>query len=287
MTDSAAFTTIRRETPEPGIALVVLDRPEKANAQSARMLHELNRALDDAARDEAVRVIVVAAEGRHFSSGHDLAPEADFDAQSAGVGPWSGFDAPGVEGNWAFEEEYYFGLCWRWRNIPKPTIAAVQGKVIAGGLMLVWPFDIVVASDDATFQDPVVSFGVNGVEYFGHPWEFGVRKAKELLFTGRAITAELARELGMVNRVVPRDALLDETLVLAREIAGQPMMGLRLAKESINQMQNSQGLYESLRAAMAHQQMGHAHNRIVHGSAVDPEGADRVRALAKQPPLEQ
>ncbi|MEE4301085.1 MAG: enoyl-CoA hydratase, partial [Pseudomonadales bacterium] len=234
-----------------------------------------------------VRVIVVAAEGRHFSSGHDLSPETDFDAEAAASGSWSGFAAPGVEGQWAFEEEYYFGLCWRWRNIPKPTIAAVQGKVIAGGLMLVWPFDIVVASDDATFQDPVVSFGVNGVEYFGHPWEFGVRRAKELLFTGRAITAELARELGMVNRVVPRDALLDESLALAREIASQPMMGLRLAKESINQMQNSQGLYESLRAAMAHQQMGHAHNRIVHGSAVDPAGAERVRALAKKPPLER
>jgi Enoyl-CoA hydratase/carnithine racemase len=132
-----------------------------------------------------------------------------------------------------------------------------------------------------------VAFGVNGVEYFGHPWEFGVRKAKELLFTGRAITAELARELGMVNRVVPGEKLREEALALAGEIAAQPLMGLRLAKESINQMQNSQGLHESLRAAMAHQQMGHAHNRIVHGSAVDPQGAERVRGLARKPPLEE
>jgi enoyl-CoA hydratase len=281
------FNTIRRETPTAGVALVVLDRADKANAQNARMLSELDRALEAAARDEAIRVIVVAAEGRHFSSGHDLSPEQDFDAEAHAEGPWSGFDAPGVEGNWSFEESYYFGLCWRWRNIPKPTIAAVQGKVIAGGLMLVWPFDLVIAADDATFQDPVVAFGVNGVEYFGHPWEFGVRRAKELLFTGRAITAELARELGMVNRVVPRATLLDETLELAGEIAARPPMGLRLAKESVNQAQNSQGLYESLRAAMAHQQMGHAHNRIVHGQAVDPAGAELVRALAKKPPLER
>ena len=287
MSDEARFTTIRRETPADGVAWIVLNRPEKANAQNARLLHELDQALEAAARDETVRVIVLAAEGRHFSSGHDLSPEPDFDAEAAGIGPWSGFDDPGVAGQWAFEESYYFGLCWRWRNLPKPTIASVQGKVIAGGLMLVWPFDLVVASDDATFQDPVVAFGVNGVEYFGHPWEFGVRKAKELLFTGRAITADLARELGMVNRVVPRDALHPETLELAREIAAQSMMGLRLAKESINQAQNSQGLYDSLRAAMGHQQMGHAHNRIVHQSAVDPAGVEQVRALAKKPPLEQ
>ncbi|MDZ7826932.1 MAG: enoyl-CoA hydratase-related protein [Gammaproteobacteria bacterium] len=119
------------------------------------------------------------------------------------------------------------------------------------------------------------------------PGSLGVRKAKELLFTGRAITAALAKELGTVNRVVPRDALEEETLALAREIAAQPAMGLKLAKESVNQTQNSQGLYESLRAAMGHQQMGHAHNRIVHGMSVDPGGAEIVRQLAKAPPLEE
>ncbi|HSG91224.1 MAG TPA: enoyl-CoA hydratase [Pseudomonadales bacterium] len=287
MDSTEPFTTIRVDAPDPGVARIMLNRPDKANAQSPRMLHELNRALEDASRDGDVKVIVIAAEGRHFSSGHDLAGDDDWDAEDGAVGPWSGFAAPGVEGNWAFEEEYYFGLCWRWRNLPKPTVVAVHGKVIAGGLMLVWPFDLVVASEDATFADPVVAFGVNGVEYFAHPWEFGVRKAKELLFTGRAITARVAQDLGMVNRVVPREALMEQTLELAREIAAQPMMGLKLAKESVNQTQNSQGLYESLRAAMAHQQMGHAHNRIVHGMSVDPGGAEIVRRLAKSPPLEE
>lgn len=287
MSATEPFTTILVDTPDAGVARIRLNRPDKANAQSARLLAELDRALTDAARDASVKVIVLAAEGRHFSSGHDLGGDESFDAEAGATGPFSGFDAPGVEGNWAFEEEYYFGLCWRWRNLPKPTVVAVHGKVIAGGLMLVWPFDLVVAADDTTFQDPVVAFGVNGVEYFGHPWEFGVRKAKELLFTGRAITASVAKELGMVNRVVPRDALEKETLTLAREIATQPMMGLKLAKESVNQTQNSQGLYESLRAAMGHQQMGHAHNRIVHGMSVDPGGADIVRRLAKAPPLEE
>jgi len=204
--DAAAYETVRYTQPDPAIVRVLLNRPQRANAQNMQMLYELNAALDRAAADDAVRVIIVAAEGRHFSAGHDLSGEADWSPAEVGISTWGGFAQPGMEGHWAREEEAYFGLCWRWRNIPKPTIAEVQGKVIAGGLMLVWPFDIVVASDDATFQDPVVAFGVNGVEYFGHPWEFGVRQAKELLFTGRAITARLARRLGMVNRVVPRAA---------------------------------------------------------------------------------
>lgn len=278
--------TVRYEEPEAGIARVVLNRPERANAQNRQLLYELNAGLDHAARRDDVKVIIVAAEGKHFSSGHDVGGGSEWSLAEVQVGTWDGFSKPGMEGHWAREEEEYFGLCWRWRNIPKPTIAQVQGKVVAGGLMLVWPFDLVVAGEDATFQDPVVAFGVNGVEYFGHPWEFGVRKSKELLFTGRAITARVARDLGMVNRVVPNDQLVEKTLELAREIAAQPMMGLKAAKESINQTQNEQGLYSSLRSAMAVQQLSHAHNYVMHGIGVDPEGAKRVREIVKKPPLE-
>ena len=284
--DPPRFEIVRYTQPDPAIVRVLLNRPQRANAQNMQLLYELNAALDRAAADDAVRVIIVAAEGRHFSAGHDLSGEADWSLAEVGISPWGGFGQPGIEGHWAREEEAYFGLCWRWRNIPKPTIAEVQGKVIAGGLMLVWPFDLVVASDDATFQDPVVAFGVNGVEYFGHPWEFGVRQAKELLFTGRAITARLARRLGMVNRVVPRAKLAEETLALAREIAAQPMMGLKTAKEAVNQAQNQQGLHASLRSAMMVQQLAHAHNLAQHRKLVDPAGAERVRALAQKPPLD-
>lgn len=289
MSEAAAeqFVTVKYTVPEPRIARILLNRPERANAQNMQMLYELNAALDRACSDDEIRVIVIAAEGKHFSSGHDLSGANDWSLSEVGISQWGGFRQPGMEGHWGREEEAYFGLCWRWRNIPKPTIAEVQGKVIAGGLMLVWPFDIVVASDDATFQDPVVAFGANGVEYFGHPWEFGVRKAKELLFTGRAITAKVAYDLGMVNRVVPRDRLADETLELAREIAAQPMMGLKTAKESVNQMQNEQGLYAALRSAMGMQQLAHAHNYVVHKMAVDPAGGALVRELAKKPPLNQ
>ena len=282
------FKAVIYEQPSERIVRIVLNRPDKANAQNLQMLYDLNTALDKAAADNDVRVIIVAANGKHFSSGHGpMGGSDDYSLQDVAISTSLGFEQPGIEGHWAFEEEVFFGLCWRWRNIPKPTIAEVQGKVIAGGLMLVWPFDLVVASEDATFQDPVVAFGVNGVEYFGHPWEFGVRKAKEMLFTGRAITARTAKELGMVNRVVSRERLEDEAMELALEIAEQPMMGLKTAKESVNQMQNDQGLYSSLRSAMTLQQLSHAQNNIVHKIPVVPEGGEAVRNLIKQPPLDE
>ena len=158
----------------------------------------------------------------------------------------------------------------------------VQGRVIAGGLMLVWPFDIIVASDDARFSDPVVAFGVNGVEYFAHPWEVGVRKAKEMLFTGEALTAEECKALGMVNHVVPREELTGFTMKMAKHIAKQPMVGLKLAKQSVNQMQDGQGLWPSLQAAMSLQHMGHAHERLLHKMAVEPEGEKKIRKQAKK-----
>lgn len=269
------------------IARVTLNRADRANAQSYEMLYGINSAFDQAVADDDVRVIVLAANGKHFSSGHDLSPEPGFSLQDNAIGAGGGFKQPGMEGFWAREEEVYFGLCWRWRNIPKVLIAEVQGKVIAGGLMLVWPCDLVVASEDATFSDPVVAFGANGVEYFGHPWELGVRKAKEMLFTGRSITAKVAREVGMVNRVVPTDRLTEETMALAEEIAQQPMMGLKTAKESVNQMQDAQGFYSALRSAMSLQQLAHAHNYVVNEMPVDPAGMKIIRDLGKKPPLDQ
>ena len=100
------------------------------------MLYELNDSLDKAAQDNNCKVIVLAAEGPDFSSGHDMKDREPMTHKP--VGTWGGFNQPGIEGHWAFEEELYLGFCWRWRNIPKPTIVEVQGRVIAAGLMLVW-----------------------------------------------------------------------------------------------------------------------------------------------------
>jgi enoyl-CoA hydratase len=275
------FETVTYEIAAPGVARVMLDRPEVANAQDMQMLYELNAAFDVAVADDDVKVIILGANGKHFSSGHDLrdrASSADFDT----VGPVGGFDQPGAHGWMAREEEIYLGFCTRWRALPKPTIAQVQGKVIAGGLMLVWPCDLVVASDDAQFSDPVVAFGVNGVEYFAHAFELGARRAKELLFTGEAMGAEEAKAVGMVNRVVPRDRLEAETLALAERIASRPAMGLKLAKMSVNQSVDAMGFPVALQQAFGLQHVGHANNQWVHGSLVDPSGADVIRNDARQ-----
>jgi len=275
------FSRITYEVSED-VARIALNRVEVRNAQDKAMLYELNDAFDLASRDDEVKVIVLAANGPHFSSGHDLADRTDV-TEFSQVSNWGGYDKPGAEGRQALEEEIYLGLCWRWRNLPKPTIAEVQGKVIAGGLMLVWVCDLIVAAEDTTFSDPVVAFGVNGVEYFAHPWEFGARKAKELLFTGGRMTAQEALSCGMVNHVVARADLTTFTSDLAARIAQRPSMGLRLAKQSVNQALDAQGFYTALQAAMSLQQLGHANNEIVHGRAVDPAGAEVRKREAKLP----
>ena len=275
------FQHIRYEGVTNGVARIVLARPDARNAQDKQMLYELNDAFDLAAADNDANVIVLAADGPHFSSGHDLRDRsslADFDT----VSNWGGFDLPGAEGYMAQEQEIYLGFCWRWRNLPKPTIAEVQGKVIAGGLMLIWVCDMIIASEDASFSDPVVAFGVNGVEYFAHPWEVGVRKAKEMLFTGEALSSEEAKALGMVNHVVPNGELTDFTRDMAEHIAKRPSMGLKLAKQSVNQMQDAQGIWTALQAAMSLQQLSHSNNQQVHGMLIDPAGAEIIRAQAKK-----
>jgi enoyl-CoA hydratase len=267
---------VRYEEPAPGVARVVLARPEKRNAQDKALLYELDDAYARATRDAAVKVIVLAADGPDFSSGHDLgdADPAEAFAPRGLAGP---YDAPGAEGYYAVEREIYHELCLRWREIPKPTIASVQGRVIAGGLMLIWPCDLIVAADDARFSDPVVAFGVNGHEYFTHPWELGARLAKDMLFTGRALTADEAHRAGMVSRIVPRAGLEDETLALAARIAERPSFGLQLAKRAVNHAQDLQGLRTAIDAAFAMHHLAHAHNALVHGVIVDPAGVDVIR----------
>jgi len=276
----AGYERIRYETPVPGVARVTLARADKRNAQDRRMLYEIDAAYTAAMRDDDVKVVVLAADGPDFSSGHDLRdtePLSSFDPVTGSAG----FDEPGQHGHMAVEEEIYLGLCWRWRNLPKPLIAQVQGRVIAGGLMLVWPCDLIIAADDALFSDPVVAFGVNGHEFFVHAWELGARKAKEMLFRGRFLTAEECHRLGMINHVVPRSELEAFTLDIASEIAARPAIGLKLAKLAVNGSLDAQGQWTAVQSAFALHHVGHANARIVHGAPIDPSGIDVVRDLAK------
>ena len=268
------FETLIYDIPEPGIARIRLNRPNRANAQDTQLLYELNDAFDRAAHDDEVRVIVLAAEGKHFSAGHDLAETDPNGAMTRyrTVGTMCGFGCAGAEAQMSREEEIYIGFSERWRNIPKPTIAAVQGKCVAGGLMLAWPCDLIVASDDASFADPVVSFGIGGIEWFHHAQEVGVRKAKEMLFTSDEVSAAEAKALGMVNQVVPRDQLEQATMAMARKIAAKSRFALKMAKLSINGMQDAGGRELAMKNAFHLHQLAHTHNLQVFGMLVDPTG---------------
>jgi enoyl-CoA hydratase/carnithine racemase len=236
-----------------GIATLTLNRPEVANAQNAALLDELDAAWTRAAEDAEVQVIVVRAEGKHFSAGHDLKDR------------WPGPDEITLEWIYRAENRRYLEYTLRWRNVPKPSIAAVQGRCIAGGLMLCWPCDLIVAAEDALFSDPVVAMGIGGVEYHGHTWELGARKAKEILFTGRPLTAEEAERVGMVNQVVPRAELDAATRELAERIARMPAFGLRQAKRAVNQTLDVQGFYAAVQSVFDVHQTGHGNALSVSG----------------------
>jgi enoyl-CoA hydratase/carnithine racemase len=230
------------------IATITLNRPEAANAQNMPLLDDLDEAWCTAADDPDVKVIVLQANGKHFSAGHDL--KAGDPSQP------TKFTLAGIV---ATESKRYLEYSLRWRNVPKPSIAAVQGVCIAGGLLLCWPCDLIVAADNAKFSDPVVAMGIGGVEYHGHTWELGPRLAKEILFTGRPISADEARQVGMVNRVVPLDDLREETMKLAREIATKHPFALRQAKRAVNQTLDVQGFYAAIQSVFDIHQTGHGH----------------------------
>lgn len=260
-------------------ALVTLNRPQYRNAQNGRMLYALDDAYYAAAEDDNVKAIVLAGAGHHFSAGHDLGtPERDQDVpyeRRAGLW-WSHVGRSGAESRFAREQELYLGMCRRWRELPKPTIAAVQGACIAGGLMLAWSCDLIVASDDAFFSDPVVKMGIPGVEYFAHPWVMGARFAKEFLFLGERVDAARALQLGMVNRVVPRAQLADEAFDIAERIGAMPRLGLALAKRAVNQAEDIMGLQAGMDSAFGLHHLAHAHNVEVSGDSV--QGMD-IRAM--------
>jgi len=264
------------------VAYVALNRPEASNAQNAELLKELDETFERAVADDAVRVIVLRANGKHFSAGHDIGPDA------INHEPWASMfndvSQTGLMRMYDWENKYFFGYSRRWRDIPKPTIAAVQGACVAAGLMLAWPMDLIVASDDARFSDPVGLMGIGGVEYHAHTWEFGPRKAKELLFTAGWVSAEEAKGLGMVNRVVPRADLEAETTALAERIATMPPHGMRMAKRAVNGALDAMGQHVALNYAFETHSLGHANAWVSHGTPTLAGLAEMTAANKKSNP---
>jgi enoyl-CoA hydratase len=262
------------------VAVVRLNRPRYRNAQNSAMTYAIDDAFSAAAADDEVKVIVLAGAGDHFSAGHDIgSPGRDMDTsfpRRAGLW-WDHVGKEGAESRLARESEVYLGMCRRWRELPKPTVAAVQGACIAGALMLAWSCDLIVAADDAFFADPVVRMGIPGVEYFAHPWVMGPRFAKEFLFLGERVDAARALELGMVNRVVPRAELEQQTLDLARRIAAMPRLGLALAKKAVNQAEDLMGLQVGIDSVFGLHHLAHAHNVEVGGGSLAGHDARSMR----------
>src|SRR5215471_18882566 len=252
------------------VAIITLNRPHRANAQTMELLDDLNAAFEKAAADDDVRVIVLRGNGKHFSAGHDL-------SGGGGARP----DKITLEHIYALEARKYVGYSLSWRNIPKPTIASVQGKAIAGALLLIWPCDLIVAAENAEFSDPVVFMGIGGVEYHGHTWELGARKAKEILFTGREVSAREAEQAGMVNRVVPLDRLEDETMELARHISQMDPFALRQAKRAVNQTLDIQGFYAAVQSVFDIHHTGHGNALSVSGYPVLTRGTLKEQLKSK------
>lgn len=247
---------------EDNIAIITLNRPEARNATHRPFQAEIDEAWAEAEMDEGVQVIVLKANGPSFSAGADTgSAEAKADKERNPPKP------AGTGGYYSGAEQNIEKLLHR-RDIPKATIAAVQGHCIAGGLLLIWPCDIIIAAEDAQFSDPVARAGLGGVLYFGHPFEFGFRKAKEVLFTGGRLNAQQALQVGMVNKVVPKERLVEETMAMAREIAKTPPLGVSFAKRAINHAMDQMGYRATVEAYFGMHQLAETYNRMATGSAV-------------------
>lgn len=255
---------------EGPVAWITMDRTRFNNVQNSQMTYALDDALRRAVDDDTVKVIVLGGAGRHFSAGHDIGtPGRDVHRSWERRHLWYDHaNKPGAEFLYAREQEVYLGMCRRWREVPKPTIAMVQGACVAGALMLAWVCDLIVASDDAFFQDPVVRMGIPGVEYFAHAFELPPRVAKEFLFLGQRMTAARAERFGMVNRVVPRDELEGETRAMALSIAEMPRLGLALTKQAINHVEDLRGKRTAMDAVFHMHHFAHAQNDLVSGNSL-------------------
>ena len=256
------YQYVTYETLDEGrVARILLNRPDARNAQNRGMLVEFDDAFMTAEKDDTVRVVILGGQGKMFSSGHDMgsavAREEYANHPSRLI---NGGTREGTEGRMLQEWHHFFTNTLRWRNLRKITIAQVHGDVYAAGLMLMWACDLIVGSEEVNFADVVgTRLGMCGVEYFGHPWEFGPRKTKELMLTGDSISIQEAYDLGMISKIFPLEQLPDLTLEYAKRIAKLPTMTALLIKEAVNQTVDNMGFHNALQACFTLHQLNHSH----------------------------
>jgi enoyl-CoA hydratase len=213
---------------------LTMNRPKALNALNGELIESLSEALADAARDEGVSVVVLRGAGRAFCAGYDLNEDAS--------------DEPLDSAAWHRVLRHDTLRMLELLDHPKPVIASVHSYCLAGGTDLMLACDLAVAADDAYFGYVDIRFGSGAVSMF-LPWVVGVRKAKELLFTGEdRVSAVEAHRIGLVNRVVPRDRLDDETLALAEEIAKNEDVVVQMTKRAVNRAWDVAGFRAAIEA---------------------------------------
>ena len=247
---------------QDAIVRLKMNRPRFRNAQSRILLEELDAAFKAAVADNDIRVIILSGEGDHFSSGHDLGTPDQKEDEARRPYP------SGIMGQYQKQWEQFHDMGIRWRELPKPTIAEVHGYCIFGGWLIASAMDMIIAAEDALFLPSLL-------QYFSVPWDIGVRKAKEILFQTRFVSAREACELGFVNSVVPREKLKSETQLLAERIAESDPIFTRLAKLSINQVQDAAGFRVAVQSAFSNYLIFHQAGLV----RTDKEKQEAIRRL--------
>jgi enoyl-CoA hydratase/carnithine racemase len=253
------------------VGRITLNRPRSRNAQSTVLLKELDKAFAEAAADDDVKVIILAGAGDHFSAGHDLG------SPDERANPNSYFNTRGYKQRHMGSWELFLDNTLRWRDLPKPTIAQVQGYCIFGGYMFASAMDLIVAADNAMFLPSLT-------QYFSAPWDMSVRKAKEILFQSRFIDAQEALRIELVNLMVPRADLEKETLTLAGRIAESDTFTLRMLKFAINNAQDEMGFRTAVRNAHSHHYLTRVqdYSRAERGEAVPVKRLPGVEQALKK-----
>ena len=249
------------------VAYLTLNRPDQRNAQSRRLLEELDAAFAGAGADKDVHVIALMGAGEHFSAGHDLgSTEERADRIERPL-------QKGLRGRFDHSRENFVEKTLRWRNVPKPTIAGVQGYCIFAGWMIASAMDIIYAADNAMLL-------ASNFQYFSVPWDIPPRQAKELLYESRFIDAEEAKDLGLINRVFPAGELESAVVEYAERIAQNDPFQLRMIKSAVNQVQDTQGFAAHIGAA-------HLMHIVSSEGEKDPDYALKVPEGARRPMVEK
>lgn len=232
------------------VGIITLNRPEKLNALSQELLYDFDAALHDMEADHTIRVIVVKGAGRAFSAGYDLTPSQKTGADAV-VRRHRGVDDKGrrlLMGIRTGMQQITDIHMYFW-NMAKVTIAQVHGYAVAGGCEMAMMADLVVAADDAQLGHP----GLRGLgtSRTGVIWPLviGMRKAKELYYTGENVTGTEAEEIGMINYAWPKEELEDRTLAFADRLATMSADHLAILKVNMNRFYENMGIYSSVRSS--------------------------------------